>query len=237
VSTERYHFLTIVGRSAWELEAACEAILARRPADARSAATGDVFKDYTPAVQARIDRLCRSLVDSADALPVVHHATHVDGWAMGHYGLLTLDWPDGHRHAVATMGLGVAIYSARHADWFLAQAAKARRRASRPVGFWGWYPTAVTTAFEAGRFFKKGRYFKLDYVVAVVAECLGGSREDYEIAASKSTLIPGIRPGRGDPTLTREYADLTRRRKVLTRKLMRCVDPAFRTSSSGRARS
>jgi hypothetical protein len=241
MSTQRYHFLTIVGRSARELEATCEAILARQPAEASrppaAAATRDVFNDHTPAVQARIERLCRSLIDAADALPVVHHATHVDGWTMGNYGLVTLDWPDGRRRAVATMGQGVAIYPRRQDEWFLTQAAKVRRRASRPVGLWGWYPTALTTALQAGRFFKNGRYFKLNYVVAVVTECLGATREDYEIVASKSTLIPGIKPGRGDPALTKEYAELNRQRKVLERQLMQCVDPQFRTSSSGRAQS
>jgi hypothetical protein len=232
MSTQRYHFLTIVGRSARELEAACEAILARRPAGAARGNGMWLFNDYTPAVQVRIDGLCQSLIDAADALPVVHHATHVDGWAAGNHGLMSLPWPDGRSRAIGTMGLGVAIYPAPQADAFLKQAAKARRRGARKAsGFWAWYPNAVATALEAGR------TFKLDYTVAVVTECLGGSREDYEIEASQATLIAGIKPGRGNPALTRQYEHRTRQRNVLRRKLQNCVDPKFRTSSSGRARS
>jgi hypothetical protein len=216
------------------LEAACESILARRPAAEVSSARGRVFDDYTPGVQARIDSLCRSLIEAADALPVVHHATHVDGWSMAHDGLMALDWPDGRARAIATMGLGVAIYPASQADAFLAQAAKARRRrgaARLRARFWAWYPNAVATAFTAGQF------FNVDYVVAVVTECLGGSREDYEIAASQSTLVPGIKPQRGDPALTKRFAQSARQRKVLTRKLQRCANLSLKTSSSGRARS
>ena len=231
MSTQRYHFLTILGRSARELEAACESILARRPAGAAPSAAGRLFRDYTPAIQARIDGLCQSLIDAADALPVVHHATHVDGWAMGNLGLLGLPWPDGRNRAIGTVGTGVAIYPASQAEALLAEAAKRRRAARRKGAFGAWYENGVATAIEAGQAFGS------DYLAAVVTECLGGSREDAEIAASRAALIPGLPPPRGNPEVTKEYERATRGRRALSRAMKRCFKLTFRTSSTGRARS
>lgn len=231
MSTQRYHFLTLIGRSAVDLEAACESILAYR--GDKQDPFGGVFNDYSPAVQARIDALCRCLIDAADTLPVVHHATQVDGWAKSNYALSRFPWPDGRNRAIGTMFDGVAFYPMRQATALLAQAAKARRRAvRRGRRFESSYEDAIATAIEAGI------SYKFDYAVAVVTECLGPSREDSQIAASQATTIPGVSRRRGDRATTLGYQRATRDRKRLAAAMERCF--AFhdtKTSSIGPARS
>jgi hypothetical protein len=189
MSTQRFHFLTIIGRAAAEVEAACDSLLALRVPDHPRGVGGT---DYGPAALARVEGFCKSLLHAADALPVLHHATHIDGWATGNWGLTRLPWPDRRVRAALGLNYGVACYPSRQAPALRAAAARARRRAARRARtFDSWYEDAVTLAIDTGV------HFRFDYLVVAVAECLGGSREDYEIEASLKVPLPGVPRGRG----------------------------------------
>lgn len=184
MSTERFHFLTILGQAAGEVEAACEAVLACRVEDHPWLPGGG---NYGPVAHRRLERLCQSLLASADSLPVLHHATHVYGWALGNHALARLPWPDGRVRAVLGLNLGVAFYPSRQADGLLAEAAKARRSAARAGRrLDSWYEDGVSTAIAAGQI------YPIEYMVAVVAECVGASLLDDDVHRSAHASIPGI---------------------------------------------
>jgi hypothetical protein len=218
VSTQRYHFLTIVGRAARDVETACEAVLARRVDDHLHGVGGT---DYGPADHARLERICLSLLDAADELPVLHHATCLDGWAMGNRALTLLPWPDGRSRAALGLNYGLAIYPSRQAPALLAATARAHRRAARR-GDVALYESNIALAIAAARM------FKVNYLVAVVANCLGPSRLDADVQISAKAPLPGV--SRGHP---RRPRDVIPSRASANR----ATSPVARTSSSDRARS
>lgn len=184
MSTQRFHFLTIVGRAASDVEAVGESLLAARVEDHPGGVGGT---DYRRAAHARIERVCASLLAAADALPVLHHATQIDGWATGNHALARLPWPDGRVRAVMGLNYGFAFYPRSAAAAVYAGATRARRAAARRGRrLDSWYEDAVATAVASGQ------VFGVHFLVVAVAECLGGSRLDAEVYASTTAIIPGV---------------------------------------------
>lgn len=182
MSTQRYHFLTVVGRAGRDVEETADALLATRVEDRPR---GYKYTDFTKAAHVRIERLCLSLLDVADDLPVLHHATYVDGWAMGSYALRDLPSADGRERYINLMNVGLAWMPGSHAEVVLAWCARQRRRSARhDRRWWGQYADALATAFHAGA------AFDVPYTVVVIAECLGCSRLDADVFETAKKPLP-----------------------------------------------
>jgi hypothetical protein len=200
MSTQRYHFLTIVGRAGDDVVQTCEAILNRRKPDN---ANGFGGSDYSRAVDTRIERLCKSILAVADWLPVLHYATMVDGYGMGTHVLGNFPRMDGRQHAVHWLNYGIAFYPKSQAAGLLKDIAKARRRSTPGHQAYNTqYGHAIRIALEAGLFWKQ------PFVVVVITECLGASRLDADVQPSGEAGIPGVSRRRGRAKINRTYDKL-----------------------------
>lgn len=185
MSTQRFHFMTILGRAGKDVEAAVDDLVKQRvPNNPRFG-----HEDFGKPARQRILQLCRALTDAADAWPVLHHATFIDGWATGSLGVMQFALPGGRNRWAIGLNDAIAYYPSKHAAFFLAEAAKAKRRAVRRRRPW-WdakYADALTTAIHAGQAF-----LRTPFTVAVVARCIDSSRADAHVKIATKMTIPGV---------------------------------------------
>jgi len=75
LSTSIVHVLTVIGKSAAEVEAACEDLLGRRIV---SSAKSYGSSDWTDRDHEDIEKFCMSLLGAAGNLPIYYYAQYLD---------------------------------------------------------------------------------------------------------------------------------------------------------------
>jgi hypothetical protein len=184
VSTQRIHYLTVIGETAIALEEACEMLLARKiPPDAPgSRCSHDWPDDDRP----RIRALCQSLVNLAGQPPVVYYSQLVDGYGMG-VGLMGWqrdEWPDGRPRDLYEANWGLTYFPSSIAPAILEALDRMRRKKTYRSEKGGWpHIDHLRAAMHA-------LFVEPPFLTMVINECLGPSWMDAEAKASAHTLFP-----------------------------------------------
>jgi hypothetical protein len=189
MSTQRIHYLTVIGDTAVELEAACDALLARMLPEEEPVwkyGRGRSSDDWSEEDQQRIAALCQSLLEASTRPPVVWYSQFVDGYGMGlaYYGWGRRPWPDGKVRDLYEANWTLTYFPSAIAPAILSEIDKIRRkkeyRAAR-----GGLPTidhlrtALTCVFSDP-----------PAITIVISECLGASWMDDDVHASRGKPLP-----------------------------------------------
>ena len=125
MSTNLVHVLTAIGDYAGEVEAACDALLAKR-VEQEPECYGT--EDWSDGDRREIDAFCKPLIAAAHELPILYYAAYVDGWSMAGQQHHLLEWPDGLRRQICGNEHDIAYYPSAFRDDLLSQIKTARRR-------------------------------------------------------------------------------------------------------------
>jgi hypothetical protein len=191
MSTSLVHVLTIIGKGAIEVEAACQELLARR---IQQHPTGHGSSDWTENDHQALEQLCMSLVNASRNLPVLYYAQYLDPWTVADSRFHLLQWPDARRLHICGSTFGLAFYPSRFSHDFLEEIEKLRH-----AEFYHsqaedrWYLDHVKEAIDTALWLED------KFLVVCISECIGPTRHDEEIKASldSSILCGGLLDSRG----------------------------------------
>jgi hypothetical protein len=181
MSTSIVHILTVIGKGAEQVEAACDELLGRRvPADS----IGYGSDDWSETDHKDIEHLCRALMRGARKLPILYNAQYLDSWSIGSSQFRLLDWPDHKERLICGANFNLAYYPGHFSQDLLTQIKNWRRkRVYRIQAEDRWYLDHVREAMEVAR------WLDARSVVVSIDELIGASRLDVEIKESLQSSI------------------------------------------------
>ncbi len=169
MSTSIVHVMTIAGKSAASIEAACVELLHRRN-PSKSWGTSD----WTVSDHRAIAHFCKNLLAGARKLPVVYYASYVDAWDVADSRFTLLTWPDGVRGQICGADVGLAFYPSRFAADLLKQIPTMADHQAEDR----WYLARVKDAIDAASCLER------EFLVVCISEVIGPSRTDEQILAA-----------------------------------------------------
>jgi hypothetical protein len=185
MSTSLVHVLTIVGKAAQDVEAACNELLGRRIERSSNSFGTD---DWSDRDHKDIVKFCTQLLDAVRDLPVLYYAQYLDAWSVADSRFFLLEWPDGRRRQICGANYGMVFYPSRQRDALLAQIKKKRRtKLYRTQTEDRRYLDHLKDAIE------DALWLEAPFLVVSISQCLGPSRQDDEIKAALD--LPIRRPG------------------------------------------
>ena len=187
MSTSIVHVLTVIGKAATEVEAACVELLGRR---IESDSKNEGSFDWSAADHQALEDLCVALIRASRELPVLYCAQYLDCWTVADSRFCILDWPDERRRQIYGSAYGLAFYPSKFSLDLLTQIKKCRRRRFyRNQSEDRWFLDQMKEAIEAAL------WLESPFLTVSISECLCPSRHDEEIKASlkKSIVLPGRR--------------------------------------------
>src|SRR5262245_59876303 len=125
MSTSLVHVLTVIGKAASEVEAACEDLLGRRVQHHANSYGTD---DWSPVDHEAIAGFCTSLLKHVSKLPILYYAQYLDTWSVADSRFRLLEWSDGRKRQIYGASFGVVFYPSEFSENLLAQVKKYRRR-------------------------------------------------------------------------------------------------------------
>jgi hypothetical protein len=181
MSTSLVHVLTVIGKGATQVEAACEELRGRRVERDPQLYGSD---DWSERDHRDIDDLCVALLRASRKLPVYYYAQYLDSWSIGRSMYRLLDWPDGMKRLILGSAFSLVFYPSRYSQEFLAQIKRRRRtKLYRNQREDRWYLDQVKEAFESALWLED------NFIVVSIDECIEPSRYDDEIKAALESPI------------------------------------------------
>ncbi len=181
MSTSLVHVLTVIGKGAKQVEAACEELRGRRVERHTQRYGSD---DWSERDHRDIDDLCVALLRASRKLPVYYYAQYLDSWSIASSMFSLLEWPDGMKRLIYGSAFNLAFYPSRYSQEFLAQIKRRRRtKLYRTQVEDRWYLDRVKEAFEGTLWLER------KFVVASIDEWIEGSRHDDDIKAALESPI------------------------------------------------
>jgi len=176
MSTSLVHLLTIIGKAARDVEAACNELLRRRVEHSPKSFGSDDWSDQD---HKDIEKFCVHLLGAAHDLPVLYYAQYLDARTVADCRFSLLESPEGRRLQICGAGYGIAFYPSGHCESVLTQIEKKRR--TKLYRTWTedrWYLDHLKDAIEAAL------WLEAPFLVVSISQCLGPSREDDGIKAA-----------------------------------------------------
>jgi hypothetical protein len=178
MSTSLVHILTVIGKAAVDVEAACENMLGGR-VERHSRNYGYGSDDWSEADQKAAQRLSSALINAAPELPIVYYAQYLDSWSVADSRFRLLDWPDGRKRQICGDMFGMVFYPSEFCQALLTQIKRLRRRKLyRDQAEDRWFLDHMREALQAALWLEK------PFLVVSISKWLGPSRQDEEIRAA-----------------------------------------------------
>jgi len=180
MSTSLVHVLTVIGKGAVQVEAACEELLSRRVA--RGPGYGSL--DWTDRDHEDLEHLCVALINAARNLPVLYYAQYLDPWTVGNSMFQLMKYSDGRMRRICGSDFDLVFYPSRFSKEFLHEIDRWRQTEDyRKQSEDRWYLDHVGEAI-ASVLWLDGRFLVLS-----ISETLGASRLDDEVQAALEVPI------------------------------------------------
>ena len=179
MSTSIIHVMTIIGKGAEQVEAACEELLGRRVRSTFVSGAGYGSGDWSERDHADLEKLCAALIRAGRKLPVLYYAQYLDSWSVGGSNFWLLEWPDAKKRVINGSNYDLVFYPSQFAPDFLGQIKKRQRtKLYRTQSEDRWYLDHVRDAIQSPL------WLQAKFTVLSIKETLDGSRLDDEIKAA-----------------------------------------------------
>lgn len=182
MSTNLVHVLTVIGKAARQVHAACEELLGRR-VERHPKSYGS--EDWSEAHHKAIEEFSLSLINTAPDLPILYYARYLDSWDVADSRFSLLQWPDGRRRQICGDLFGLVFYPSEFCQSLLAQIKTLRRKKLyRKQYIYRWFLDHVREALLSAL------WLEAPFLVVSISQCLGPSRDDEQIRQSLDLAMP-----------------------------------------------